>query len=253
MRILTLLPFFLVQAVLADGALKTVYQWENEKGGLFDGKCIELDSETRGEMFRKRSAPENCRTENTIIAFHYPSGECVEADEETGGKNYLSKIAIEKCKTSNTVINLQTFQDSSGCFEFDFPSQGKEYYRKLKMEECEKVVKNYFFKLTESLKGECYAKDSNDELIKVKLEFCKPKKTNYEFVFKDEISGSCFEVSSEGKDYYIAKVTKKNCRPEEIDYVYIKKVGEKNGRCYLVDKKTGGKNYIELTGLLNCK
>lgn len=245
--------FILSFHLYADGALVTDFMWENKKGGLFDGVCIEYDRQTKGRMFRKRAAPENCKVADTQIAFHFPSGKCVEVDSDSGGKNYLAKIDIESCKTPNSIVKLQTFQDEPGCYEFDFPSKGKEYYRKLKMEECTKTVKSYFFKRTGERSGKCYAKDSGDKLIPVKLDFCKPENPVFVFKLKDRVSGYCFEQSPDGPDYYIDEVAKKHCRPDETDFAYIKKQGQKNGRCFIVDRKTGGQQYVELTSLKKCK
>ncbi|MBD63858.1 MAG: hypothetical protein CME62_01515 [Halobacteriovoraceae bacterium] len=253
MRFLIIVLTLVSPPLFADGALITDYRWENIKGGLFDGECIEYDRQTQGRMFKKRAAAENCKTGETQLAFHFPSGECVEVDAETGGKNYLSKTDIENCKTPNTVTKLQTFGDQSGCYEYDFPSKGKEYYKKLKMQDCSENVQSYFFKQTSKSSGECFAKDNDEKLIPVKLEFCKPESTLYIFKLKDRTSGYCYEQAIEGEEFYIDEVAKKHCRPNETEYVYIKQEGQKNGRCFLVDKETAGKKYIELTSLKNCK
>lgn len=233
-------------------AIDTSYIWQNTKGGLFDGKCIEIDSETQGKVYQAKVPFEKCKPEKLQLAFHFPTGSCLELDEATGGKQYLKKIATNKCQTSNSVYQMQTINGKFGCYHLDLSSEGKDFYQLVSKSKCDKPSQNFYFKLDSNFKGHCLIKKDGKE-ITVENSFCKPSTTAFEFHLTSPTTGKCFEVSPEGKEFYIQQTSLNQCRPDKTSFLFIKDKKNKSGGCFEVDSKTNGKEFIKKTRLKFCK
>lgn len=244
------LPIFFVFP--AAYAIDTSYQWRNTKGGLFDGHCIEVDTQTAGKVYQAKVPFEKCKPEKLQLAFHFPTGSCLEVDKETGGKQYLKKIAANKCQTPNSVFQMQTINGKFGCYHLDLPSEGKDFYQLVTKRKCDKPSQNFYFKLDSTFKGHCLIKKDGNE-ITVEKSFCKPSQTVFHFHLTSSTAGKCYEISPEGKEFYIQRASLTKCRPKETSFLFIKDKKNKSGGCYEVDSKTNGKEYIKKTRLKFCK
>lgn len=247
-----ILILLLLNSTIAIAEMETTYIWEKSKMRFYQGKCYEVDLETKGKKFKTRADEEKCRPDSVLYYFLPTEGKCYEVDEKTNGKIYATKAAIESCRPKNLIKQFASFRGKHGCYQVDQATQGKVFFEYIDTQECETPDKSYLFKLEGNHKGNCYTK-ANDDIVKVDLELCRPSKPVYQFYRKSQLKGDCFEQDPKGENYYSEKTQIENCRPKNTIYVFYVDEKRNKGNCYEIDEETKGDQYLNIVKEHFCK
>ncbi len=217
------------------------------------GGCYEVDKETRGERYIKKTYDINCRPNKTSFFFDYQKGDCLEVGTFSNGNKYISEVALDNCQSKKTQIYLGIINEKYGCYLIDPETQGRSFYKKLNDKNCNvQDTNNYYWKPLSETKGECLTQDLAGNLQKAPTEKCRPETVVYSFVLKSTYRGECFETHPDGPQKFINRTSKENCRPEKTVYAFQKK-NQTKGFCYEVDEETQGSKYINKVRIDFCK
>jgi hypothetical protein len=238
---------------------KTSFQW-------IENRCFEMGQREDGHQYRQSVASERClenvATKNLwVMNKNGLSGSCYRIDSATSGRNVREMISTNECKPQQTInVWLQDQQNPTRgrCYTLDAQKGPEGFVTTTTDSDCLEKKAKYSWVQKNKLEGDCFAlhQTNHGEFIpkKVPSVKCRPEAFEYHFVRENEFQGYCLErdLETHGKVFQ-QRVNIQPCRPKEVKTAWLEVAGDlRSGKCLMLDKKTEGKNYVELRPKEEC-
>ncbi|MCR9204161.1 MAG: hypothetical protein NXH75_06265 [Halobacteriovoraceae bacterium] len=291
--ILAFLTSILLDPTFARGLTKFVWKPDPEK--KYSGTCYEVDAETGGQKYFEKANEEDCRPKNKADLYFLweqnsskADGDCFLIDKPTAGNSFAKEVNWQSCKPKT----IEKILLEGKCYFKGETPLGNVFLKRMSRDDCKPDELSYnFVPNSDGMSGKCVGVNaSTGDTFNESLKKCKPDEVQY-LPVKGEKYTECYEVAVEGGPaVYIKKVSRENCRPEElfITWIQTKKftgkclrtnsdksfqepldfrkcldlyntehsfipTSVKRGFCMIVDKETGGGQFRQRVRDEDCK
>jgi hypothetical protein len=180
-----------------------------------DGKCYQGDKKTNGRVFIEKIKIDLCKPKATQFEYKNINNKlnCFEVDSETLGKNYFKKTKPNNCinEKSKFIWERQSIKRGT-CYDISSGSKVKVKYDRCRPNNpIHSFIKKDFFN-GDCIEHSINEKDPYSK--KVRSSKCKPEKTTFFFYKKPgRTSGKCYEVDEKTRgEKYINKVEHGMCK-----------------------------------------
>lgn len=213
----------------------TKYVWKPDADKKYTGECFEVDIETSGEKYYDRANEEDCRPKNKADLYflweqkdNKADGDCYVIDKPTAGNSYAKRVDWQSCRPKD----IEKIMLEGKCYFKGETPLGNVFLKRVNREDCKPDELTYkFVPDSDGMSGKCFGVNTTTgDTYSEGLNKCKPDETQF-LPVKGEKYTDCYEVAvNGGPAAYIKKVSRENCRPEELKITWVQTT-EFSGKC----------------------